>query len=124
MTETTDERPILKMWGSGPMWKSSQDIIKPLTQAMKERLKEREERFNERVVAWGDATRNLSNHKPCPTPGCTAGSPETGRICSALPHTSSGPSESLLPNFSIAPNTDTINSLGTPPADFKNEDQQ
>lgn len=30
-------KPILKMWGCGPMWKSHQDEIRPLNQEMKDR---------------------------------------------------------------------------------------
>lgn len=63
------DKPILKMWGSPPMWKNTQDTIKPLTEEMKKS-------FNERVVAYTDAQKSLWNL-----------SCETGSISSAVPHT-------------------------------------
>jgi len=68
------------------MWKSHTDVIVPLTQEMKDR-------FNKRVRAWADTP-----HPFCPTPGCTAGSTETGRICSKLPHTAAA-MQNLSPEF-------------------------
>ena len=56
--------------------------------------------FNDIVVKWADATKALQRR--CPTPGCTAYSAHTGRICSKLPHSS------LLPEFSEDSVTDTF----------------
>ena len=100
-------------------------------------------RFNTRATTWADAQRALWNLQPtCPTPGCTAGGAETGRICSKLPHTSMPPSEALSRDFSQDAVTDTndltkarrslydgplkelswMGTLGKPPADYKNKE--
>jgi hypothetical protein len=68
---------------------------------MNELTQEMKDQFNAKVIKWADTP-----HPFCPTPGCTAGSVETGRICSKLPHTSP------LPEF--LEDSDTVTIEGKP----------
>jgi hypothetical protein len=96
-----EDKPVLKMYGTlEPMWKSTEDKITPMTPEMIED-------FKKRVVDFVEARRAMQTHGGfCPTPGCTAGSGETGRVCSKLPHTS------LSPEF--LEDSDTVTIEGKP----------